>query len=95
MLINCPDCNRQISDQAPACPGCGRPKDEGTPYTINTAEGPKSFRLKMPDFGVKCPLCGGGMVKLTASTRGEVLATGNIFGSLSKSSRCTSCGHLE
>lgn len=24
-LINCPDCNREISDKAPTCPGCGAP----------------------------------------------------------------------
>lgn len=24
-LITCPDCDREISDSAPACPGCGRP----------------------------------------------------------------------
>lgn len=24
-LIKCPDCARDISDEAPACPGCGRP----------------------------------------------------------------------
>lgn len=24
-LINCPDCNHQVSDAAPACPSCGRP----------------------------------------------------------------------
>lgn len=24
-LITCPDCRRQLSDQAPACPSCGRP----------------------------------------------------------------------
>src|SRR2546425_5569619 len=24
-LITCPDCRKQISDQAPACPSCGRP----------------------------------------------------------------------
>lgn len=24
-LIECPDCHRQISDAAPACPACGRP----------------------------------------------------------------------
>lgn len=24
-LINCPDCQREISDSAPSCPGCGRP----------------------------------------------------------------------
>ena len=24
-LINCPDCNREVSSNAPACPGCGAP----------------------------------------------------------------------
>jgi hypothetical protein len=24
-LINCPDCGRGVSPQAPACPNCGRP----------------------------------------------------------------------
>lgn len=24
-LIHCPECNREISDQAVACPGCGYP----------------------------------------------------------------------
>jgi len=24
-LIECPDCKKQVSDQAPACPHCGRP----------------------------------------------------------------------
>lgn len=24
-LISCPDCNRKISSNAPACPGCGAP----------------------------------------------------------------------
>lgn len=24
-LISCPDCNKQVSDKAPACPQCGSP----------------------------------------------------------------------
>lgn len=24
-LIDCPDCTRSVSDQAPSCPNCGRP----------------------------------------------------------------------
>ena len=24
-LIKCPDCGKQVSSEAPACPGCGRP----------------------------------------------------------------------
>lgn len=24
-LISCPDCNKQVSESAPSCPGCGAP----------------------------------------------------------------------
>lgn len=24
-LISCPDCGKEVSEQAPACPNCGRP----------------------------------------------------------------------
>lgn len=24
-LINCPECNKEVSDRAPTCPGCGTP----------------------------------------------------------------------
>jgi hypothetical protein len=30
-LIRCPDCGREISEQAGACPGCGRPVQERGP----------------------------------------------------------------
>lgn len=26
-LVKCPDCGRDVSDAAPACPACGRPGD--------------------------------------------------------------------
>ncbi len=38
-LIRCPECQREVSDQAQACPGCGRPLTDsrlrpgGAPYT--------------------------------------------------------------
>lgn len=28
-LTRCPDCDRQVSTEAPACPGCGRPLSAG------------------------------------------------------------------
>jgi len=31
MLVYCLDCRRQISDAAPACPGCGRPQPPPSP----------------------------------------------------------------
>ena len=32
MLITCPECGKQISDKAAACPGCGCPMEEITKY---------------------------------------------------------------
>lgn len=32
MLITCPDCQQSISDAAPACPHCGRPRDAATTH---------------------------------------------------------------
>ncbi|WP_291779172.1 hypothetical protein [Luteibacter sp.] len=32
-LINCPDCNSEVSDAAPACPKCGRPIAPPVPDT--------------------------------------------------------------
>ena len=30
-LINCPDCNKEISQNAPTCPGCGAPIASAAP----------------------------------------------------------------
>jgi hypothetical protein len=35
-LIHCPDCGNEISDLAPSCPQCGRPRDTPTPQRHNT-----------------------------------------------------------
>ena len=46
MLINCPDCSKEVSDAAPSCPECGRP--------INMKSGPFGSTQKgittRPDF---------------------------------------------
>jgi hypothetical protein len=38
-LLNCPDCGNAVSDQAPACPKCGRPRvgAQATPDTAQVA----------------------------------------------------------
>jgi hypothetical protein len=36
-LLNCPDCSSAVSDQAPACPKCGRPRV----YAGTTAHAPQ------------------------------------------------------
>ena len=33
-LITCPDCRREISDQAIACPNCGRPIAHKAPLKV-------------------------------------------------------------
>lgn len=39
-LTNCPDCNQQVSDQAPTCPSCGRPiKEHPAPPPLKSKEG--------------------------------------------------------
>lgn len=37
-LVTCPDCSKQVSDAAPACPGCGRPMAAAT---VQTTKGSK------------------------------------------------------
>ena len=49
-LLNCPDCNHEVSDAAPACPNCGRPMGPesdavGTQLTT-TQETAKKFKLQ-------------------------------------------------
>lgn len=39
-LIACPDCNRQVSDIAPSCPGCGRPFFAMMPQAAQSAPPP-------------------------------------------------------
>jgi len=46
MLISCPECNRQISDKAFACPGCGLPMTK-TKRPVKTTK-----RMRLPNgFG--------------------------------------------
>jgi hypothetical protein len=48
-LIVCPDCGKQVSDQAPACPHCGRPMAQPPPVAPKVPTQPT---------GTKCPKCG-------------------------------------
>jgi len=54
-LINCPHCNREISEKAPVCPGCGCALREPVPAT------PKPEIVTSPkggDHEAPCPDCG-------------------------------------
>lgn len=45
-LIECPDCGKQISDAAPACPSCGRPMVTDRPAP--TRRPPRAERPRRP-----------------------------------------------
>lgn len=52
-LVTCPDCSRQHSDSAAACPQCGRPTavaSRSPVHVVPVAPGPKSSHA--------CPQCG-------------------------------------
>ena len=45
-LITCPDCQAQVSDAAPSCPRCGRPRTVSERPQVIEATG-KSWKLPM------------------------------------------------
>lgn len=52
MLIACPECSRQVSSEAPACPGCGFPLgDAAVPQTPVAAKPFKAVK-KTEQFGL-------------------------------------------
>lgn len=65
MLINCPECNREISSAAISCPGCG--------YPINTLPTPKK-KSKKKGGGSKLPNGYGSVYKLSGNRRNPWVA---------------------
>lgn len=65
MLINCPECNREISSAAISCPGCG--------YPINTPPTPKK-KSKKKGGGSKLPNGYGSVYKLSGNRRNPWVA---------------------
>jgi integrase len=63
MLIKCPECNREISDSAAFCPGCG--------YPINQAPAPKPKRKRN---SMKLPNGYGSVYKLSGNRRNPWVA---------------------
>lgn len=93
-LIQCPECNGQVSEHASACPHCGNP------FKVEEAT-----KLKI-DMSPACPACGSrnlGSGKRGANVglglAGVVAAglPGMVVGALAKSGdimlHCTNCGH--
>ena len=50
-LIHCPECGREISDQAKACPGCGFPMDPQADETRRLAEARANDRVFLKKAG--------------------------------------------
>jgi DNA-directed RNA polymerase subunit RPC12/RpoP len=88
-LVTCPDCGTEVSDQAPACPKCGRPAAL------------KKEEKKLDKGGAWCPHCGNRDSRrirrvgcffwvLVACTFGLALL---LYPLLSQSWRCWICDH--
>jgi hypothetical protein len=54
-LVRCPDCSRDVSDQAPNCPNCGRPL---IPPTCPPAIPHTKKVVDLPKQGFICESCG-------------------------------------
>ena len=61
-LIHCPDCGREVSDQAPSCVGCGRPIAEARPT---------------PSTGTTCPNCKRAVQPVVTSVGGGSCSVGS------------------
>ena len=62
-LINCPECNKQISDKAEICVGCGAPVEKPTLLKIGNLEiAPNDFpnTLNWDDAKITCEALGDG-----------------------------------
>ncbi len=66
-LLECPDCRGKVSDQAPACPHCGRPMKHDS-----VAPQPKEHR----DGDAKCPHCGKMVTPVVTSVGGGSCSVG-------------------
>jgi hypothetical protein len=80
-LVSCPDCTREHSDAAPACPQCGRPN--GAVAVMERAAIPVIPIAPGPRSEVACPQCGSENVrKLSIVFRDGMAVTQTSTGGL-------------
>lgn len=77
-LITCPDCGKQVSDMAPACPNCGRP--------LKTPQQDRKVRIALPNTNV---LSGGGLASAFIKKDASVSSNGRTLWSGSHSQVAT------
>ncbi|GKS74826.1 zinc-ribbon domain-containing protein [Acidovorax sp. SUPP950] len=69
-LVPCPECNRQISDQATACPGCGHPQapaiSRRSAFESGTHEGRHAGTVKAGIAGMTAASLGGWAARAVA-----------------------------
>jgi DNA-directed RNA polymerase subunit RPC12/RpoP len=58
MMIACPECARQVSDRAAACPECGFPIREWVEQERERLEAKKAIESRKQVGEVDCPPCG-------------------------------------
>ena len=104
-LINCPECNKEISNKAASCPNCGYPINslklsiEQKPSTPKVATYPQEKLLKCPKCrstqvsAHKKGFSGGKAVAGAVLTGGIGLLAGTI-GSNDVKITCLNCGHV-
>lgn len=56
-LIHCPECDRQVSTQAAACPGCGHPIADTAPVPPSEPAGPGCYSCTAAAT-TRCQRCG-------------------------------------
>lgn len=96
-LINCPECGKQISDQAASCPNCGMPRQKTVNASLSTT--PKKQEV------IRCPKCystnlhvdkkgfSGGKAFVGAITVGNLGLLAGTIGSNDILITCLKCGH--
>ena len=58
MIIKCPECGRDFSDKAQACPQCGCPLSEATAVKTERIDDQSQHEASATTAPTKCPKCG-------------------------------------
>ncbi len=90
-LIKCPECGKEISDQAPACIHCGYPLNKTVQSGNFTYSGGGNPTSNAP----RCPTCGSTNIeKISNLNRGVSVAMwGAMSKKINKSFKCKNCGY--
>lgn len=87
-LINCPECDKQISDKAQNCPGCGMPIIKNEPEEYLACPQCKSKELHSEKSGFS-----GGKALTGALLTGGIGILAGIIGSKDIYLTCLKCNH--